>query len=83
MNQRPPAMHYEAAAHAEGFELEVLADLASHEYDDLEKYCPPEPALASPGWRRADAHPPPTSGTCNSSNELCYCFRHRVPEKAL
>lgn len=71
MIDRPPALPYEAA-HAEVYKLGVLADLASHEYDDdLEKYGHAEPAHASSGWRPADTHPPATSGTCSvSSDEL-------------
>ena len=70
MNERPPAMHYEAAAHADGYELEVLADLASHQFDDLDKYGAhghhPEPAhAAASSWRRADAQAASTPGTCS------------------
>lgn len=53
MDPRPPAMHYDASdtAHTNGYELEVLADLASHHFDDLES------AHTSPGgWRRPGAH---------------------------
>ena len=66
MIDRPPALPYEAA-HAEGYELGVLADIASHEYDDLEKYGQAEPSNTLSSWGRADAHPPAPSGTCGVS----------------
>jgi hypothetical protein len=39
-------------SHAEGNQLEVLADLASHQYDDLAKY--------------STGRQPSTQGTCSS-----------------
>jgi hypothetical protein len=57
----PPGMPHDAAP-AEGYELEVLADLASHEYDGLEKYGPAESGHILSSWSRVDTHPPTTSG---------------------
>lgn len=71
MNEAPPVMHYEAT-HADGYELEILADLASHQFDDLDKYSHAEPAHASPSWSRTDDHLPTTPGTCNLSHSFCF-----------
>jgi hypothetical protein len=56
MDDRARAMLHYPPRHTEGYELEILADLASHQFNDQ------DPS----GWRRGGP-PPATPGTCSFS----------------
>lgn len=63
MDDRARAMLHYPSRHPEGYELEILADLASHQFNDQ------DPA----SWRRRGP-PPATPGTCSFPAFQLSCF---------